>query len=106
MNSGDIIATGGAGTGTAADGGECYELEMIAGRQVTNSGDIYMDGGAGMDYGGHGGLVVIGSETTATKNSGTITVAGGAGDEEDGDVGYLWIDGFVLTSGDETGNDG
>jgi hypothetical protein len=106
MNSGDIIATGGAGTGNAADGGDCYELDMIAGRQVTNSGDIYMNGGYG-DYGGHGGLAVIGSETTATDNSGMITVAGGVGsDDSDGDDGAIWIDGFVLTSGDETDNDG
>jgi hypothetical protein len=98
MNSGDIIATGGAGT----YGGDVYELWMIAGGQITNSGDIYMDGGAGTDYGGDGGLAVIGSETTATENSGMITVVGGAGGVDDGDLGCLWIDGFLLTCGLES----
>ena len=102
MNSGDIIATGGAGTGATAYGGDVEDLFMTAGGQVTNSGDIYMDGGAGTEDGGDGGFAAIGSETTATENSGVITVAGGLGGSDDGDGGDIWIDGFLLTSGHES----
>jgi hypothetical protein len=106
LNSGDVIATGGLGTGDPAYGGYGGEFFLYGVDDVTNSGSIYCNGGDSTTYdGGNGGVVAMGSQKMVTSNSASmITVAGGSAPEgyDDGDLGGIWIDGFLVTPADGT----
>lgn len=102
LNSGDVIATGGAATGAKGEvervyGGSSGDFYMWAVNTATLSGSLYFNGGDSTDVGGLGGRVEIMSmKTPSVVSAGLISVAAGSGAAAD-DIGNILIDGLDVT---------
>lgn len=102
-NTAIVSATGGAGSGSAADdlpyedGGSGGAVEML-GNPIDNAGDLLLAGGDSANaWGGDGGEASLFSFGHDTTNTGDVDVSAGTGAEGTLGAGAVFVDGVDVT---------